>query len=319
MNDLVVGVDLGGTNMQLGVVDAVGGIVAQIKKKTKASKGTDVLFERLVEAICDVCAEAGTSPSNLGGVGLAVAAAVDREKGLVIDAPNLGWRDFPIARELKERLQTPVAVENDVNAAVLGEHQFGAIKGEREALGVWVGTGVGGALILNGDLHHGALGTAGEIGHTTLLPNAPIGHRKLEDICSRTAVVRRLAQLAPGSDTVLHELSKGDVGSIRSSVISKAYASGDALTLDVVHEAADLLAVGVASAVTLLAMPVVLLGGGLTEAIGEPFVDRVRRGVHAHVFPTSLRAVRVIATELDEKAGILGGAIAIRRLLDGAA
>lgn len=315
MSDLVVGVDLGGTNMQLGVVDASGAVVAQGKKKTRADKGAETLFERLVRAIESVCEEAGTSPARVGGVGLGVAAAVDQERGVVLEAPNLGWRDFPIERELSERLQTPVAIENDVNAAVLGEHRFGAIKGEREALGVWVGTGVGGAIMLNGELHRGGFGTAGEIGHVTLHPRAALGLRSLEDICSRTAVVRRLAQLAPTSDTALHELSGGDVSSIRSGVIAKAYAADDALTRAVVDDAADLLGVAIASAATLLSMPVVMLGGGLTEAIGKPFVDRVRDSVRAHVFPESVRRVRVVATELNEKAGILGGAITIRRRL----
>ncbi len=318
MSDLVVGIDLGGTNMQLGVVDASGAIISQLKKKTRANKGTDVLFERLVDAIKCVCEEGGVTPAQVGGVGLAIAAAVDHENGVLLDAPNLGWRDFPIERELVERLQTPVAVENDVNAAVLGELHYGAIKGEREALGVWVGTGVGGAIILDGELHRGGFGTAGEIGHITLFPRAAKGLRKLEDICSRTAVVRRLAQLAPTHKTVLHELSDGDVASVRSSIIAKAYKSGDELTCSVVHDAAELLGIGISSAVTLLSVPVVLLGGGLTEAIGEPYVEHVRTTVREFAFPASLEKVRVVASTLEEKAGILGAAMTLRRKLDGA-
>lgn len=315
MSGPVIGVDLGGTNMQLGVVDADGTIIAQRKKKTKAFKGVDALFDRLVGAIEAVCDDADIELSSVEGVGVAVAAAVDRDRGMVLEAPNLGWEDFPLARELFEKLGVPVAIENDVNGAVLGELHFGAIKGEREALGVWVGTGIGGAIVLDGDLHLGAMRTAGEVGHMTLYPRPADGRWKLEDTCSRSAVVRRLTELAPSRETMLHELSGGDVSSIRSSILAKAYGAGDALTQDVIHDAADLLGCAVGSAVTLMSVPVVLMGGGLTEAIGAPFVDRVAARMREHIFPASNRGVRVVATTLNERAGILGGAMTIRREL----
>jgi len=311
-SDPIVGVDLGGTNMQLGVVARDQTILAQLKKKTRAKQGPDAVFERLVAAIQEVCEQAGVESAQLAGLGLAVAAAVDHNAGVVLEAPNIGWREFPIADALRDRLGAPVVLENDVNAAVVGEHRFGVIQCEQEALGVWVGTGVGGAIILGGSLHRGALGTAGEIGHMTLLPGAATGMRKLEDSCSRSAIVQRLARLARGQETVLHELATQGVGTIKSRLIAQAYEANDALTRTVVDESADLLGVSVGSAATLLAVPVVVLGGGLTEAIGEPFVSRVRSSVHRNVFPQSGGAVRVVASTLEEKAGILGAAAIAR-------
>ncbi len=307
MTDPIVGIDLGGTNMQIGVVNADGEVTTQIKKKTRAEQGADAVFERLVKGVQRVCMEGNVSVDSLAGIGLAAAGAVDSEAGVILDAPNLGFRDFPIADALKDRLGVPVILENDVNAALIGEHRFGAVRGENEALGVWVGTGVGGAIVLNGALHRGALGSAGEIGHMTLFPKAERGARILEDTCSRSAIVRRLATLAAsGRPTSLTDLAPDGIASIKSRIISQAYTSGDPLTCEVVDEAADLLGTAIAGVVTLLAIPVVVLGGGLVEAMGEKLVDRVRKSVHEHVFPRSLTQVRVVEGELCDKAGILG-------------
>lgn len=307
MTGAIVGIDLGGTNMQIGVVNADGEIIAQIKKKTRAEQGADAVFERLVKGVQQVCQEGNVPVESLAGVGLAAAAAVDHRAGVILEAPNLGWRDFPIAGALEDRLGVPVILENDVNAALVGEHRFGAVRGEAEALGVWIGTGVGGAILLNGALHRGALGCAGEIGHMTLFPRADPGARILEQTCSRSAIVSRLATLAAaGRPTTLTTIAPEGVASIKSRIIAQAYAKGDPLTCEVVDEAAALLGTAIAGVVTLLAIPLVVLGGGLVEAMGASLVDRVRVSVHEHVFPRSLAKVRVVEGELRDRAGILG-------------
>ena len=305
-----IGVDLGGTNMQVGVVSAGAEVVAHLKKKTRADRGPDAVYDRLVSSIEEACAEAHVEPAGLGAIGLAVAAAVEVDRGVVIEAPNIGWRDDPLAQRIHDRLGAPVFLENDVNAAVLGEHRFGAIVGAPEALGVWVGTGVGGAIILGGALHRGALGTAGEIGHVTLLPGAPTGLSKLEETCSRSAIVARLARLARGRDTLLHELAPEGVAQIKSRIVAEAYTRVDPLTRTVVDESADLLGVAIGSAVTLLGMGTVLMGGGLVEAIGDPYVQRVASSARERVFPHSSRDVRFVQTALRERAGVLGAVAA---------
>lgn len=308
MTDLILGIDLGGTNMQLGVVTPTGEMAAQHKKKTRADLGADQVFERVVEAIEETCEMSSITPRDLRAIGLAAAGALDHRTGVIFEAPNIGWRDFAIAKALQERVGAPVSLENDVNAAAIGELRFGALRGERDALCVWVGTGVGGAFILNGALYRGAFGTAGEIGHVTLFPGAALGWRKVEENCSRSAVVDRLARLSLARQTELTKLATKGVAAIKSSGIARAYELGDPLTCEVVDEAADLLGVAIGSAVTLMSLPVVALGGGLTEAIGQPFVDRVAASVKRHVFPHSARQARIVVTALLEKAGILGAA-----------
>lgn len=170
-NEWVVGVDLGGTNMQAIVVDPTNKIVGRTHGRTEPERGADDVIDRLVETVDDACREAGTSLTEIGAVGIAAAGAIDIPNGVILVAPNLHWENLPLLDRLREKIGRPVVLENDVNGAVWGEHHLGAGVGHGDVLGVWVGTGIGGGLILDGHIHHGAFFTAGEIGHTILTPN----------------------------------------------------------------------------------------------------------------------------------------------------
>ncbi len=306
----VVGIDLGGTNMQIGVVSRDAKVLARAKRKTKADEGQDAVITRVVEGIGEACSEAGLRVSDLSAVGFGVAAAVDPAKGLVLDAVNLRWNDVPLADLMQKRLGRPVVVDNDVNVAVYGENKLGAGENARDLLGVWVGTGIGGGLILDGRLFYGHFMTAGEIGHMIAMPGNQPGTRSLEHNCSRTSVVERLVRLIRSNrKSVIPELVNGDLDDVKSKVVAKAYQMGDELTVEVVDEAADLLGMCIAGVVTLLALPRVVLGGGLTEALGEPFVDRVKKATRRFVFPDRCRAVKVVETKLKDDAGVLGAAL----------
>ncbi|HBS29909.1 MAG TPA: hypothetical protein DEB06_10790 [Phycisphaerales bacterium] len=310
---LVIGVDLGGTNMQIGVVDAQNRVLGQEKRKTKAEQGADAIVDRLARGIAKACEIAGASLGEVRAVGIGAPGAIDYAQGVVIEAPNLGWRDFPLAERLSAALGgRPVLLDNDVNVAVYGENKLGAGKDARDLLGVWVGTGVGGGLVLNGSLYYGGFGTAGEIGQMILFPRAALGHRTVEESCSRKNVVARISRLAAAQHrTMLSELTE-DMEDIGAGTVAKAYEMGDDLTRRVVNEAADLLGDAIGSCVTLLALPRVILGGGLTEALGQPFVERVATAARAVVFPTRLRAVEFAATTLEDRAGLLGAALLAR-------
>ncbi|MFG0292304.1 MAG: ROK family protein [Phycisphaerales bacterium JB050] len=320
----VVGIDLGGTNLQVGVVDASDQIIGRSKKKTKAEKGPDFVLNRIAEAVHEACEEADCTPADLAAIGIGAPGAIDFATGTVLEAPNLCWNNIPLAAELSSRCaNAPVLVDNDVNVAIYGENRLGAGCNAENVLGVWCGTGVGGGLILNGRLYHGGFGSAGEIGQTLLFPTAPLTHRLLEDVCSRTAVAHRLATLIeknhPSSlpEIALRRDKEKDrkrtpLRDIGSSVIGTAYAEGDELTRTVVHETADLLGRAISNAVTLLALPNVVLGGGLTEALGQPWVDRVAASCREHVFPKAATQARFAATELEDRAGLLGAALLAR-------
>lgn len=312
----VVGVDLGGTNMQIGVVDASNAIIGEARKKTQADSGLNKVLDRIVGGIESACEEAGISVKDLGGVGIGAPSPIDSERGLVMRAVNLGWTDVHLGDILSRRLGVPVIVENDVNVAVYGEWRLGAGQGTSDLMGVWIGTGVGGGLILRGQIYAGRLLTGGELGHITLFPGAPRGSRSVEDFCSRTAVAARLSKrIRGGEHSSLTEMTGGKLDTIKSKLIARAYAEGDALTREVVNEAADLLAVPIANAVTLLGLPRVILGGGLTEALGEPWVKRVRDAVRREAFFEVSRGVDVVASVLEDNAGLLGAALLARERL----
>jgi glucokinase len=179
---------------------------------------------------------------------------------------------------------------------------------------VWVGTGVGGGLVIGGKLFYGEFFTAGEVGHTVLFPNAGKGRRTVEDWCSRTGMSRTiLARLKEHPRSLLRELTEGTGKVTGSKQLARAYKGRDALARQVVHEAADLLGIGIANVVTVLAIDTVIIGGGVTEALGKPFVDRIRRSFQRNVFPKRCAEARIVMTELLDEAGLLGAALLARQ------
>jgi glucokinase len=307
---LVAGVDLGGTNMQIGIVSGDAQVVARAKRKTKSAEGADAVIRRLCEGIEEACGEARIGIEDLAALGVGAPGVIDPDTGMVLEAVNLRWREVPLAQILQDRFKAPVVIDNDVNVAVYGENELGAGERARNLLGVWLGTGVGGGLILNGRIHSGDFNSGGEIGHMTLFPGNPPGYRSFEQNCSRTAVVDALVRLISSNHrSMLPEMVEGKLSDIKSKTIAKAYQAGDPLTVEVVDKAAELTGVAIAGVVTLLSLRRVVLGGGLTEAIGDPLVERVSDSVRAHVFPERAKAVEIVATRLLDDAGVLGSAL----------
>jgi glucokinase len=307
------GVDLGGTNIQFGVVSADMKLLGQAKHKTHAEEGVDGVLNRIATGVKEACAESGLKIGDLGGVGIGAPGAVDHVCGIVLEAVNLRWDDVPLADLLTKKLGVPTFVDNDVNAAVYGENRLGAGRNAKDLLGVWLGTGVGGGLILDGRLYHGHFRTAGEVGHMVLLANMPRGIRSLEHNCSRTAIIERIVKLvrANQKSKISAEIEEGHE-KIKSRVLARYYRGGDRedrLVVEVIDGAADLLGQAVGSIVTLLSLPRVVLGGGLTEALGRPFVERVERVAREVVFPDACRRVEVVASELEDTAGVFGAAL----------
>ncbi|MEM9064931.1 MAG: ROK family protein [Planctomycetota bacterium] len=316
-----IGIDLGGTNMQIGVVrpDALSArpegdhnelIAGRAKLKTKAEEGLEAVIDRLHRGIEEACANAGIALDELRCLGIGAPGAIDPDRGVVVEAPNLRWNDVPLAAMLEDRLDIPCLVDNDVNVAVYGEDRLGAGAGSDYLLGVWCGTGVGGGLILDGKLYYGAKGTAGEIGHMLALPSAQPGSRSLEQNCSRSSIAERLVKLIRANQkSMITDLTEGRYDKIKSGIIGRAFEAGDELTVEVISEAAKLLGHHIAGIVTLLSLDRVVLGGGLTEALGAPWVEMVRTSTQKTAFPESVRGVAVVATALEDDAGLLGAAL----------
>jgi|GEM_PF-237180 len=314
----VIGIDLGGTNMQIGVVGPSLRVLGRAKKKTRAIEGSQRVLDRLVDGVHEACVDAKISLKEISAVGIGAPGAIDTKRGVVLDATNLRWTNFPLAAVLSRRLGHHIVVDNDVNAAIYGEYRLGAAKGFNNVLGVWIGTGIGGGFILNGAMYYGDTNTAGEIGHTILFPSAPPGSRTLENNCSRTAIVDRLVRLIRSNNpSQIVDLADGDLTDIKARVVAQAYAKNDRLTRTVVDNAAELIGISVANVVTILGIQRVVIGGGLTEAMKESLVGKIRESARKHAFPEICRQVEVVATKLEADAGLLGAAMMAHDWLTG--
>lgn len=305
-----IGIDLGGTNMQVGVVSSELKLLSQAKKKTKAEDGLEGVMNRIVEGIVEACGEAKVKLTDLEAIGLAAPGAVDPTEGVVLEAGNLRWTNVNAASILQKKTGVKTYLDNDVNAAVWGENKLGAGKNAKHLLGVWLGTGIGGGLILNGELYYGPLMTAGEIGHMIAIPFNPPGERSLEHNCSRTSVVNRIVKLIKANrKSKLTEYAEGDLEKIKSKLVAKAYEEKDELTVEVLNNAAELLGITLGGVVTLLSIDRIVLGGGLTEAMGSNWVDLVEQHTRRFAFPDRCKQVKVVASTLEDKAGLLGAAM----------
>lgn len=324
MNTNVIGVDMGGTKILAAVVNAEGRILADAKIPTKADKRATVVIDRIASCIQKAMDKSRVDPRSIQAVGIGAPGPLDPGTGVVIFAPNLGWKDVPLKAELETRTGIHTFVDNDVNVGTLGEHTFGAGQNVQNLVGIFVGTGIGGGIIMQGELFHGASKTAGEIGHIIVKAGGPrcgCGTRGcLEALASRTAMTKQFqkAILKKGKKSILSELTGGDLGLIRSGTLAKAIQRKDKLTLKVLKRATKYLGVGIGSIVNFLNPEMIVLGGGVVEALDDTFLDNIRAAVEKYALPNTLNGVQIVRAKLGDDAGILGAAALARQRLEAA-
>ncbi len=310
---LVIGIDLGGTKISTALVDADGQIIAHDYRETQAEKGQALVVNRMVDAVRQVMEQADTSKDQVKAVGIGAPGPLDIHAGVVVAPPNLpGWQDVPLKELIEERVGIETFLENDANAAALAEHRFGAGRAVDHMIYVTVSTGVGGGLILDGRLYHGAEGAAGEIGHITVLPNGPLcgcGNRGcLEALAAGTAIAKRAREVvSQGVSTLITDLANDEPARITAKLVAEAAEQGDFEAQKILSEAMSYLGIGMASLVNLFNPQIIVIGGGLSN-LGERLLEPVRRGIARHAFVASAQTVRVVLAELGDKAGVLGAA-----------
>ena len=320
-DDYVVGVDMGGTKILAAVIDAKGEIVQQAKRATKPKKGPEEVIERIIRCIQAAIDGAELNPSQIRAIGIGSPGPLDPETGVIIFAPNLGWSNVPLKAKLEANLSIPTFVDNDVNVGTLGEYAFGAGQGVKSLVGIFVGTGIGGGIILDGKLYHGVNKTAGEVGHMIVEVKGPRcgcgNFGCLEAVASRTAITRDLqkAILKKGKKSKLTELSGGNLDLIRSKAIARAVKHGDKPTIKVVQRAAKYLGISVASIVHFLNPEMVVLGGGVVEAMGDSLLDPIRHAAAEYALPTTMDGVQIVAATLGDNAGVIGASVLARERL----
>jgi glucokinase len=311
-------VDLGGTKILAAVFAPDGTIAARAKKATGRDHSPAAVADRMASCVREAARAAGIDAANLRAVGVGAPGPIEAATGVVLTAPNLDWENVPLKAELEARLGVPVEVDNDVRVAVLAEHAAGAGRGVRNMVGIWPGTGVGGGVVLDGRLFRGTDGLAGEIGHITIKAGGPRcgcgGRGHLEALCSRTAIVRDIAKAARrGTPTALTKIAGGDLTSATSGALAKAWSRGDKLVTRVLNRAARHLAHGIASVANLLNPELVVLGGGVIEALGDQFVEQITAEVRKLPLHESTRSIRIARAAFGDDAGISGAALIARR------
>lgn len=301
---LLVGVDLGGTLIRAAVVSPTGDHGEPVRRPTPATAGPEAVLDAVAEAV--LAATGGLPPE---GVAVGLPGPLDPVGGVVYEAPNLaGWEGFPVAERLRRRLGCQVAIQNDANLAGYAEWTRGAGRGTRNFVFVTVSTGVGGGLVLDGELYSGAAGTAGEIGHTPVSPDGPAcaqGHVGcLEGVASGTAIARRAREaLAAGQPSAI--VAAG--GEPTAADVVAAARAGDALATRLVDEAGRALGRVFGGLVNLLSPEVVAVGGGLSQA-HDLLLNPIRRAMPEIAFAAPLARCRLVVAALGTDAGLVGAA-----------
>jgi len=320
----VVGVDLGATKVLAGVVNANHTILATAKRATKGGQGVEAVVERLAKTVKDAVKRADLSLDDIAGVCSAAPGALNPDDGIVRFAPNMeGWENIPFAHLLSEQLSgVPVFIENDGNLGALGELTLGVARGVKNMVGIFVGTGIGGGIVLDGKVWRGSHMTAGEIGHMVVLADGPVcgcGKRGcLESVASRTAIERDIRLgLRAGRDSMMAEwLEQGDRERITSGVLAEAYAKRDPLVYEVISRSQHYLGIFIGSIFNFIDPDMIVIGGGVAEALGEAYVEPVRAVAYQYAMNRrDARTAPIVLTELGDNAVLLGAAVYARQRL----
>jgi len=311
----LVGVDIGGTKVAVGLVPVAGGEVRGIRRwPTDPLRGPEAVVADIAEMVreaVDEVAASGERP-ELAGTGVGCPGPIDRTTGRIVESPNLRWIDVPLRDLIAERLSGPVHLDNDANCATWGEWWRGAGRGARSMIGVTVGTGVGGGCIIDGRLVHGVSDGAGEIGHTTVHVSGrrcACGNEGcLEAYASGPAIAARAREgIERGASSRLAEMVGHDLAEISAETVFEGAVAGDPFALEVLGEAARFLGVGIANVINLLNPSVVVIMGGVTRA-GDHLFTPVRQEVRRRAFRGLVDACAVVPAQLGQSAGLVGAA-----------
>lgn len=313
----VIGVDLGGTKIVAGVVDAKDQVLGRAKRPTPAREGGEAILAAMLDAIGEALTESALKVGDLAGVGVGSPGPLDPERGMILFSGNLNVENYPLGPNLERTLGRPVVVRNDVWAGGYGEFRLGAGRGAHDLIAAFVGTGVGGCVIVGGKIVRGATGNAGELGHIIIKNSGPkcgCGQRGcLEALASRTAIARRIRKaIRRGATTTLSAALRSKSDRLRSRDLAAAYHGGDPLAIKEVTRAARYLGLGLASLINVLGPEVVVVGGGVTEALGAPYLDLVRASARPHILYDPNQKVRIEAAALGDDSGLLGAALMAR-------
>jgi len=310
-NGLILGIDIGGTKIAFGLVDSQGRIISQGRKPMSAHGTPEAGLQAVTDAIDSVMAE---DKAKVRSIGICAPGPLDPRSGVVLNPPNLPcWRDFPLAERIRSRYSVPVRVDNDGNAAALAETKWGAAQGRRYVFYATVGTGIGSGIVFDGRIYHGNTGAAAEGGHVSIDyrgPRCNCGKLGCIEILAAGPAIgaRARSKLADGSrSSAIREFASGDVASVTSEMVGRAFTQGDALAREVLHETIELLTVWLGNMVDLVDPDVLVMGGGVSAML-RPFFDEIKAGLPKWCVNPRCSEIPLLIARYGADAGIAGGA-----------
>ncbi len=315
---IYVGVDLGGTKILAGVFTSQLNLVATAKSSTKADRGPKTVIERIAKTVRDAVDEADIDLKLVRAVGIGAPGSINSEDGKVIFSPNMpGWEDVALKKELEKHLDVPVLIENDCNVCTLGVYVAELGSKPRHVVGIFVGTGIGAGIILDGKLFSGFNHTAGEIGHMVLEVGGPkcgCGNKGcFEALASRTAIFRRIqAAVKDGQKTVLVDMLGDNLDDLRSGDLRKALKKGDKLVEKIIEEAAEYIGIAVGNIINLINPEYVVLGGGVIDALEDEMMSIIVETAKDYAMTGTAKGVEIVSSRLGDDAGITGAAALAR-------
>lgn len=312
-----IGIDVGGTNVKIALVDDNGKIIYSNSVPTYAKMGYEYTVNNIKQAIKDLMKETNTTPSDIEGIGFDFPGQVDCKTGVVKLAPNIpGWVNVPIAQMIEDEFHIPTRIDNDVRCAALGELKFGAGRGCENFICITVGTGIGSGIVINGKVVRGATNAAGELGHIKLQMNGgPIcgcgDTGCLEAFASGPAIVAMAQEyIKGGKSTKFREMAAVEGGEITPYMVAKAAEEGDPVAKRIFEIVGEYIGIGLTSAINLLNPERVIIGGGVAES-GELLLGPIRKTIKERAMVVAGNAVEIVPAQLGNSAGVIGASMLI--------
>lgn len=312
-----IGIDVGGTNVKIALVDEKGKIIYSNSVPTYAKMGYEYTVNNIKQAIKDLMKETNTTEKDIEGIGFDFPGQVDCKTGVVKLAPNIpGWVNVPIAKMIEDEFHIPTRIDNDVRCAALGELKFGAGKGCENFICITVGTGIGSGIVINGKVVRGATNAAGEIGHIKLqMKDGPIcgcgDTGCLEAFASGPAIVA-LAQdyIKGGKSTKFREMAAAEGGEITPYMVAKAAEEGDPVAKRIFEIVGEYIGIGLTSVINLLNPEKIIIGGGVAES-GELLLEPIRCTIKERAMVVAGSAVEIVPAQLGNSAGVIGASMLV--------
>jgi glucokinase len=310
-SNYVISIDTGGTKTLAGVINSKEGIIARIKRPAEVGGNAKGYLDSIAEIVNDLLEKSKIKKKNIKALCIGIPGALNPHTGVVSLAPNLGLKNFNIKEKLQKKFSLPVLIENDVNLGALGAHSFGAAKKSKNMLAVFIGTGIGGGIIIDGKIYRGSSYSAGEIGHTIIDKKGPVcgcGNRGcFETFASRTAIVKNiLADLKTKKKKTIKKIISPNKP-IKSRMLAAAVKSNDRLVIKNISNACDIIGLVLANSANLMNFDMIVLGGGLIEALDYFMLPKIKESFVKYALKDTSKNLKIIANDLGDDVALYGG------------